>query len=44
MFNMMSAGGFVGTLGIFWTVVWTLNSVLVTLLLIKLIDRFSSKK
>lgn len=44
MLEMMSAGGIVGTLGIFWTVIWTLNSVLVTLLLLKLVDHFSHRK
>lgn len=44
MMEMMSAGGIVGTLGIFWIVIWTLNSVLVTLLLLKLIEHFTHKK
>ena len=41
MLQMMSAGGIVGTLGIFWVVIWSLNSVLVTLLLLKLIDHYA---
>lgn len=43
MMNMMNAGGMIGSLGWVWAAVWTINSVLIMVLLLKLIDHKTKK-